>query len=135
MNNKDEANKIRREKYAENPTPHIEHATEYYYNNKESVLNKQKEYRKLNAEKRKELNKQYYEANKEASANSTAEKRKIIKEQNDLLTKEEIYSKTPIKYCPKCNISHNSEDFFIDKTKKDGLSRICKAAKKLEKLK
>lgn len=105
----------------------------YYELNKDSVLGQQKEYRDLNPEKRKELNKKSYEENKQIYAENSKIKRELAKEINSKLSKEEIYSKTPIKFCGQCKIEHNSLDFYIDKTKNDGLERICKIAKKSNK--
>src|ERR1700748_666466 len=133
MNNESDANKIRREQYAQNPEPHKNNSKKHYEANKQEILERQKQYRELNQEKRKEINKKSYENNKEIHAINSKIKREAFQNENEKLTKEEIYKRTPVKYCPQCNLNHISDNFFIDKTKEDGLARICKMAKKINK--
>lgn len=102
----------------------------YYDINKDKILQQQKEYRNLNKDKRSNLNKKAYEENKEIVSENGKIRRELIKEENSKLTKEEIYNRTPMKFCKKCDLIHISTEFYIDQTRQDGLERICKKAKK-----
>jgi len=128
---KERRNQVRRDAYAKNPEPYIQQAKNYYENNKDKVSLYKKEYAEKNKEIIKEKNKQYKDDNKEILLQNDKEYRRQVKDANSKLTKEQIFARTPIKFCAgTCQKDIDSINFYIDLTRVDGLARICKECHK-----
>lgn len=120
----------RREKYKENPQPAIDSAKKYYNANPEKTKLRKQKYREENKDAISKHLKEYRENNKEKMNENDQKLREKYKEQNSLLTNEEIFARTPFKLCRVCNVEHPSVEFYIDKTRLDGLGNLCKTKHK-----
>lgn len=54
----------------------------------------------------------------------------IYRKENEKLTYDEIYARTPIKFCPGCKMEIASINFYINLSKKRGLTDKCKTCLK-----
>jgi len=82
---------------------------------KEIERKTEREYRaSVNDDVKEKRNKRYKDRNK------------IYRAENEKLTRDEIYARTPMKYCPKCDEDLASINFNINISKKRGLTDKCK---------
>lgn len=126
LNEKEEVNKERRDKYAENPEKQLEASKKYYSEHKQERAEYKKEYYIKNAEELKKEHKIWREENKEYVVEKAKNDRKVIKEENSKLTKEQIYARTPIKHCNAKDHDVESVNFYLDLERPDGLGHNCK---------
>lgn len=120
-------NKIRRENYAANPDKQIEQSKKYYSEHKEERAEYKKAYNEENAEIIAVKNHERYIENAEDRKKYAKEEREKLKEENSKLTKEQIYTRTPIKFCnDECQKDLSSVNFYTDLTRTDALANRCK---------
>lgn len=128
---KERRNKIRRDKYAENPEKQLEASKKYYEEHKEERAEYKKEYYQLNKEELSAEHKIYRIEHKEELVENSKEYRNQIKVENSKLTSQQIYDKTPFKFCHgDCQKDIESNKFYIDLTRLDALARKCKECHK-----
>lgn len=129
----DKLNEKRRQKYHSDPEARkriIEESKRYSANNKEKVSKRQKQWNEDNKEYIQERNRDNYIKNQEDRKEVAKQDRLKIKENNLKLTTEEILLRTPIKHCNCCDKDKESINFYMDMTRLDGLSRLCKDCSK-----
>lgn len=130
---KERRNKVRRNKYAENPQIQIEASKKYYEDHKEERAEYKKEYYLDNIEKLTEINRNYRDTHREEISKQSKEARQLIKKENSKLTSNEICLRTPMKFCHGiCQKNIESINFYIDLSKLDGLGRNCKDCHKIK---
>lgn len=122
-----ERRSFRREKYAENPEKYIEASKIYSADHKEERTIYLKQYNIENAEIIAVKNHERYIENQEDRIQRTKDDRIKTKEENSKLTKEQIFARTPLKFCKgECQKDIDSTNFYIDLTRIDALGNKCK---------
>lgn len=123
-------NEVRRDNYALDPIKQIEQSKKYYEEHKEERAEYKKVYNQENIEKITLKNKENYAVNSEERKKQAKQDRVKSKEENSKLTKEEIFARTPIKFCNGCEKDIDSINFYIDLTRIDALGNRCKECHK-----
>ncbi len=130
---RDVLNEKRREKYHSDPIVReriIEESKRYYANNTEKANETKRKWIENNKEYVQEKSHENYIKNQEDRKEIAKQDRIKIKEANSKLSIEEILNRTPIKHCNSCDKDKTSFEYYIDLSRLNGLSRICKECSK-----
>lgn len=125
----EEINAKRREDYASNIEENRTSAREYTRKHRDKINKQRRERRQNNpeiAEKQNEIGRKNYLENPEKYKESSKNDRQKCNEINSKLTTEEIYAKTPFKFCRDCGENIPSNLFYPDISTNKGLSTYCK---------